>query len=107
MLLLPEKHWVFHRSLCEIVLVLESCYSATKHEIIDVVKQLLQTQQIKIENDPIARQALRDFEHHPGVDFSDCLIGRQNASNECSFAYTFDKNAAKKLHATFKFITGS
>jgi predicted nucleic-acid-binding protein len=91
-------------TLCEIVWVLERCYSVSKKELIDVLKQLLQTQQIRVEHDAIARQALRDFEHHAGVDFSDCLIGRQNAFNDCSFTYTFDKNAAKKLHATFKFI---
>ncbi len=91
-------------SLCEIVWVLERCYSASKKEIIGVLKQLLQTQQVLIEHDAVARQALRDFEHHAGVDFSDCLIGRQNVFNDCSFTYTFDKKAAKKLSATFKFI---
>lgn len=91
-------------TLCEIVWVLEQCYNVSKNQLIDVLKQLLHTQQIRVEQDTVVRQALRDFEHHTGVDFSDCLIGRQNASNDCSFTYTFDKNAAKKLHATFKFI---
>lgn len=89
-------------TLCEIVWVLERCYNTSKKELIDVLKQLLQTQQIRIEHDSVARQALRDFEVHSGVDFSDCLIGRQNAANDCSFTYTFDKNAAKKLPGIFK-----
>lgn len=92
-------------TLCEIVWVLERCYNISKKEIIDVLKQLLQTQQIRVGHENIAQQALRDFEIHSGVDFSDCLIGRQNASNDCSFTYTFDKNAAKKLHVTFKLVT--
>jgi predicted nucleic-acid-binding protein len=91
-------------SLCEIIWVLERCYDANKQELINVLNQLLQTLQIQIERDDIARQALRDFENCSGVDFSDCLIGRQNVSNNCSFTYTFDKKAAKKLDATFKYI---
>lgn len=92
-------------TLCEIVWVLEHCYSTSKKEVIDVLKQLLQTQQIRVEEDDIARQALKDFEHLSGVDFSDCLIGRQNSSKGCPFTYTFDKTAARKLQATFKFIS--
>lgn len=94
-------------TLCEIVWVLERVYSVSKKELIHVLKQLLHTQQIQIEHDTVARQALRDFEHHAGVDFSDCLIGRQNAFHDCSFTYTFDKNAANKLHVTFKMISDS
>lgn len=99
-----ETFWISQITLCEIVWVLERCYSSSKTELIDVIKQLLQTQRIRVEHDDVARQALRDFEHHEGVDFSDCLIGRQNSSNDCFFTYTFDKKAAKKLHAIFKLI---
>lgn len=97
-----EIFWISQITLCEIIWVLERCYGSSKIELIHVIKQLLQTQQIRVEHDGVARQALRDFEHNDGVDFSDCLIGRQNSSNNCSFTYTFDKKAAKKLHATFK-----
>ncbi len=99
-----EMLWISQITLCEIAWVLERCYSADKKEIIDVLGQLLQTQQIQVEHDTIARQALLDYEYHSGVDFSDCLIGRQNSLNACPFTYTFDKNAAKKLHALFKLI---
>ena len=78
-------------TLCEIAWVLESCYEVSKKELIDVFKRLLQTQQIKIENEDVARHALHDFEHHTGIDFSDSLIGRQNVSNGSSLTYTFDK----------------
>lgn len=92
-------------TLCETVWVLERCYNSSKKEIINVVKQLLQTQQIRIEHDSITWQALRDFERHDGIDFTDCLIGRQNAANDCSFIYTFDRNVAKKLSDIFKLIS--
>lgn len=91
-------------TLCEIVWVLERCYAIPKDELILVIKQLLQTRQIRIEQDDIAWQSLHDFENSSGVDFSDCLIGRQNALHECLFTYTFDKNAAKKLDTLFKLV---
>lgn len=96
-----EFLWICQVTLCEVVWVLERCYSVSKSELIKVIEQLLQTQQMKIENDDIVWHALRDFEHHKNIDFSDCLIGRQNAFNKCVFTYTFDKNAANKLN-TFK-----
>lgn len=92
-------------TLCEIVWVLERCYSISKKERIDVINQLLQTPNIRIESDAVARQALQDFEYCDGVDFSDCIIGRQNSSNNCTFTYTFDKKAAKKLNASFKLVS--
>lgn len=91
-------------TLCEVVWVLERCYSASRKELIDVLNQILQTQQLQIEHDTVAREALRDFENNAGVDFSDCLIGRKNISRGCSFTYTFDKNAGKKLSAAFKLL---
>lgn len=91
-------------TICEIVLVLERCYAIDRDELVNVLKKILLIQQIWVENDMIVRQALCDFEHHAGVDFSDCLIGRLNFSKECSFTYTFDKKAAKKLPTLFKLI---
>jgi predicted nucleic-acid-binding protein len=96
---------VSQTTLCEIVWVLKNCYDCSKEDLITMIRQLLRTQQIRIENSSVVGEALLDFEHHDGVDFSDCLIGRQNGANNCSFTYTFDKNAAKKLHRTFKLIT--
>lgn len=97
--------WISQITLCEMVWVLESCYNITKKELLLVLKQLLQTQEIQIEQDNITRQALRDFESYEGVYFSDCLIGKQNSFNNCSCTYTFDKKAAKKLHSNFKLIS--
>lgn len=100
-----EILWICQVTLCEVVWVLESCYNIDKGQLINVVKQLLRTQQIQIEKADVVWQALHDFSHHRGADFSDCLIGRQNASHECAFTYTFDKNAAKKLNTMFRLIS--
>lgn len=97
-----EVLWISQITLCEIVWVLERCYDITKTNLTQVIKQLLQTKQIRIEHDDVVWLALGDFEDHLATDFSDCLIGRQNASRECSFTYTFDKNAAKKLPSLFR-----
>lgn len=91
-------------TLCEVVWVLEQCYEIERNELTHILKQLLHTRQIQIENDGIVRQALYDFEHHTNVDFSDCLIGRKNISHGCSFTYSFDKKAVKKLHTFFKMV---
>ncbi len=96
---------ICHVTLCEVTWVLERCYDLKKSELIDILRRLLHTQQIQIENEAIAKDALLDFESHIGVDFSDCLIGRNNASYGCPFTYTFDKKAAQNLRTTFKFVS--
>ncbi len=89
-------------ALSEIYWVLERCYKLSKPELISVLSALLQTKQIQIEQDNVVWQALRDFENS-SVGFSDCLIGRQNASCECSATFTFDKEATKQL-TTFTLV---
>jgi predicted nucleic-acid-binding protein len=91
-------------TLCELVWVLEKCYNCSKNDLTYVLKQLLRTQQIRIEGDQAARQALQDFERHKGIDFSDCLIAHQNTSNGCLYTFTFDKKAAKQLPSIFKIL---
>jgi len=97
-----ETLWICQITLCEIFWVLERCYKLNKQELVNVLTSLLQTRQFHVEGDDVAWQALKDYERNSSVDFSDCLIGRQNAHCECVHTYTFDKNAAKQLSATFK-----
>src|ERR1700691_5257035 len=70
-----ETFGISQITLCEIIWVLDRCYNSSKKEIIEVLKQLLKTQNIRIEKDAVVWQALQDFEHDEGIDFSDCLIG--------------------------------
>lgn len=99
-----ERLWICQLTLCEVVWVLERSYKLQKQEIIGVLKALFQTQQIQIEGDDVAWQALNDYETSKSVGFSDCLIGRQNLHKECSFTATFDKKAASQLPRTFKVL---
>ena len=97
--------WICQLTLCEIFWVLERCYDLNKEELISTLSALLQTRQIRIEQEDIAWAALRDFERSSKVGFSDCFIGRQNALHECIHTYTFDKDAAKHLPSTFKLMS--
>jgi len=100
-----ETLWICQLTLCEIFWVLERCYNLNKEELISTLTALLQTRQIKIEQEDIAWAALRDYEKSSHVGFPDCIIGRQNAYHECIHTYTFDKDAAKHLTTLFKLIT--
>jgi predicted nucleic-acid-binding protein len=96
-----EILWICQITLCEVVWVLERCYKLSKNELIQVITQLLQTEQLQVEKDDIAWSALRDFSEGEALDFSDCLIGRQNHAQGCTATYTFDKKAAQHLNPFF------
>jgi len=49
-------------ALVEVIWVLERCYNTSQQDLINVLKQLLRTQQIRVDNDAVVRQTLRDFE---------------------------------------------
>lgn len=100
-----ETFWICQVTLCEVFWVLEKCYKLGKKELVNVLSSLLQTRQIQIEHDVLAWQALRDYEKSSKVGFPDCLIGKLNAYHECTYTYTFDKDAAKQLTSTFKMIS--
>lgn len=95
--------WVGQITLSETVWVLERAYKIDKGEMINVLHVLLQTQELIFENHDIVWHALQDYKVSKSVGFVDCLIGRQNVSNDCAFTYTFDKNAAKELK-TFQIL---
>lgn len=94
--------WIGLVTLCEIIWVLEKCYELTKQELVDLLLQLLQTKQLKIELDEVVWRAWNDYKQGSGIGFSDCMIGRQNISQGCVATYTFDKKAAKRLGDSFR-----
>lgn len=91
-------------TLCEIIWVLEKCYEIDKSSLIQILKQLLATENLIIEKDDIVWQALHEFEQKNSVGFTDCLIGRSNIFQHCTITYTFDKGAAKQLPSTFAIV---
>ena len=81
-------------SLVELVWVMQSCYSASKAEVVDVLTMLLRTRELVIEN---AETAIQAVHHYAGstADFADCLIARSAHKAGCDHTVTFDRKAAE------------
>lgn len=81
-------------SLVELVWVMQSCYDATKSEIVDILNKLLRTQELIIENAETVFKALTLFSKSK-ADFADCLIEQSANSAGCAYTVTFDAKSAK------------
>ena len=80
--------------LIELVWVMQSCYDATRAEIITIVDRLLRTKELVIENAETAIKALNLFVQSK-ADFADCLIERSANYAGCLYTVTFDNQSAK------------
>ena len=81
-------------SLVELVWVMQSCYNASKPEIVTILERLLRTQELVVENAETAIRALHVFARSK-ADFADCLIERSANKAGCEYTVTFDEGAAK------------
>ncbi|NMM26332.1 MAG: type II toxin-antitoxin system VapC family toxin [Glaciimonas sp.] len=81
-------------SLVELVWVMQSCYNASKPEIVAILEMLLRTQELVVENAETAIRALHVFAGSK-ADFADCLIERSAHKAGCEYTVTFDGGAAK------------
>lgn len=81
-------------SLVELVWVMQSCYNATKPEIITILSKLLRTGELIIENAEIVFKAVNLFSISK-ADFADCLIERSANAAGCVRTLTFDIKSAK------------
>lgn len=89
-----EPGFIAMVSVVELVWVLQSCYQATKSEIVDVLETLLRAKELVVERAEVVWQALRRFSDSK-ADFADCLIERCAHAAECEYTVTFDSKAAK------------
>jgi predicted nucleic-acid-binding protein len=80
-------------TLVELVWVSESCYQASKKEVVSLLRRLLSTKQLFIQENETVWKALLRFETGP-ADFSDYLVGSLAGAHGCKFTVTFDKLAA-------------
>ena len=80
--------------LAELVWVAETCYSASREEQRQIVRRVLETRQLIVQESETVWQALRLFEQGK-ADFADCLVERTAASAGCMRTVTFDKAAAR------------
>jgi predicted nucleic-acid-binding protein len=81
-------------TLAEFVWVSESCYMASKDDLIGLLRRLLSTKQLVVQDAEIAWQALRMFEMGK-ADFADYLVERIANAAGCASTGTFDQLAAK------------
>ena len=83
--------------LVELVWVLTSAYEYEKAAVIPVVRQLLRTAELAVEDRRTVWAALREFESG-GADFADYLIAHRNHARGCTQTCTFDLRAARGRH---------
>jgi predicted nucleic-acid-binding protein len=81
-------------TLCELVWVLETAYDLKKPSILDILRTILESDELAIENKPVAWTALADFTN-AALDFSDAIIAGVGKQAGCAHTLTFDKRAAK------------
>ena len=90
----PELGYISLVTLAELIWVLDRTYRKSRGEISALIRGLLESKQVILENPDAVDQALRRFES-TNADFSDCLIERLCASAGCTKTVTFDVGAAK------------
>ncbi|MBU0782942.1 MAG: type II toxin-antitoxin system VapC family toxin [Gammaproteobacteria bacterium] len=81
-------------SLIEMVWVMQSCYKASKPEVVAILETLFSTRELVVENTETAIKALKIFEASK-ADFSDCLIERSANNAGCLYSVSFDAHAIK------------
>ncbi|MXY26198.1 MAG: type II toxin-antitoxin system VapC family toxin [Acidobacteria bacterium] len=80
--------------LVELVWVLTRAYGYEKPVVIEVIRQVLRTAELVVEDHHIIWAALREFA--PGTaDFADYLIAHRNHARGCARTCTFDRRAAR------------
>jgi predicted nucleic-acid-binding protein len=80
--------------LCEITWVLKSGYGYDRKVLSAVVRGILSSVELLVEESESVWQALRIFESG-SADFADCLTGVHNKNKQSATTYTFDATAAK------------
>ena len=80
--------------LLELVWVLTSAYGYEKAIVVPVIRQVLRTAELAVEDHQVVRAALRDFESG-AADFADYLIAHRNHARGCTRTCTFDRRAAR------------
>lgn len=81
-------------TLVEVVWVSESCYDASAREVATILRQLLGTKQLVVQEAEIVWKALRLFEAG-SAEFADYLVDQIAKAQGCTATVTFDKTAAK------------
>ena len=73
--------------------VLRSCAAIGKKTVISAFRKLLESRDLRIEQEEVLEEALYHYENNT-VDFADCLMASRYTRLGCSAMLTFDKKAA-------------
>ena len=87
--------------LCEICWVLARGYKYDRKTVASVVRHMLTSIELNIEESDTAWRALASFEAGK-ADFADFIIGAHNRNHHAAPTYTFDRRAA--MHADFELV---
>ena len=79
--------------ITELIWVLRMSYRYRNNEIANVVEMLLQSRELRVEQEELVADALRGFAGG-SADFADYLIERTGHLAGCIHTFTFDKRAA-------------
>lgn len=89
-----RKVYVNQLVLLEAEWVLRSRYAVSKVQIIEAISGLLDSAEIRFEDEPAIEEALHFWKDN-AADFADCLIGAKNRRPGCRATATFDVKASK------------
>jgi predicted nucleic-acid-binding protein len=81
-------------TLAELVWVLRSCYQTKRHEIADMLEEMLLSRDMIFEQSDLLPRIIQAY-RKGGADFSDYIIAALNRHHGCSKTLTFDRTAAK------------
>ena len=90
----PNTIFINNIVMCELIWVLDRGYKYSKEDIIQVIKQILSTEEFTFENQELLWMALNEHSHY-NLEFSDALIGEINKLAGCVETLTFDQGAVK------------
>ena len=76
--------------LAEAVWTLRGKYDSGKHDLLRMLRGVLDTATFAFENRPVLIKALAMYENSV-ADFPDCLIAAKNAAAGCDHTATFDR----------------
>lgn len=96
-----ERLFVTQIVLCELVWVLDSVYRYPRQEIVSVVRDLLRTRQLVIEDLDSARAALDRYADQGG-DFADFLIVERCRAAGCGLIASFDGDLREAEEDVFR-----
>jgi predicted nucleic-acid-binding protein len=81
--------------LVETCWVMQRLYQASKRDICELVRDLLDSRQLLIDQRAIVNQALAAIEADPSIDFPDALIVASAHAAGCDRIATFDRRAQR------------